>query len=48
MLNLKSWLQRFDKGSAKILLMRAMDEISKKMKAGVRVRIFTPVTEAVY
>jgi hypothetical protein len=33
-----------DKDSAKILLMRAMDEISKKMKADVRVRTLTPVT----
>ncbi len=35
-----------DKGSAKVLLMRAMGEISKKMKAGVRVRIFTPITQS--
>jgi sugar-specific transcriptional regulator TrmB len=35
-----------DKGSAKILLMRGMEEISKKMKAGVSVRIFTPITQS--
>ncbi len=35
-----------DKGSAKVLLMRGMEEISKKMKAGVNVRIFTPVTQS--
>lgn len=34
-----------DRGSAKLLLMREMDEISKKVKAGVSVRIFTPVSQ---
>ena len=35
-----------DRGSAKLLLMREMDEIQKKMKAGVSVRIFTPVLQS--
>lgn len=35
-----------DKGPAKVLLMREIDSISKKMKAGVNVRIFTPVTKS--
>jgi sugar-specific transcriptional regulator TrmB len=33
-----------DRGSAKLLLMREMDEISKKINAGVNVRIFTPMS----
>jgi sugar-specific transcriptional regulator TrmB len=33
-----------DQGSARNLLLRAMDEITGKMKAGVKVRIFTPVS----
>jgi sugar-specific transcriptional regulator TrmB len=33
-----------DKGSAKVLLMRGIEEISKKMKSSVSVRIFTPIT----
>jgi len=35
-----------DRGSAKLLLMREMEEISKKIKAGVSVRIFTPVSNS--
>ncbi len=35
-----------DRGSAKLLLMREMEEISKKIKEGVSVRIFTPVSNS--
>ena len=35
-----------DRGSAKLLLLREIEEISKKMKAGVSVRIFTPVSQS--
>ncbi len=34
-----------DRGSAKLLLLREMEEISKKMKAGVSVRMITPVSQ---
>lgn len=34
-----------DRGSAKLLLMRGLEEITKKMRAGVNVRIFTPVSQ---
>jgi len=35
-----------DKGSAKLLLMRGLEEIAKKMHSGVSVRIFTPISES--
>lgn len=33
-----------NRGSAKILLMRGLEEITKKMRSGVSVRIFTPIS----
>jgi len=35
-----------DKSSARTLLMRDMDLISRKMKSGVKVKIFTPITSS--
>jgi sugar-specific transcriptional regulator TrmB len=34
-----------DRGSAKLLLMRGLEEITRKMRSGVSVRIFTPISQ---